>query len=95
MLSSAPLALGSFPFDHDDPDLQIRRMNAFAPLAALFNVTGFPAITLPFGKDAAGLPLPVQIVAPMGHDLLLLELSKRLEQDGRWQHRFPVAGLHA
>lgn len=93
MLSSAPLALGSFPFDHDDPQLQVRRMHAFAPLAALFNVTGFPAITLPFGMDTAGLPLAVQIAAPMGHDLLLLALARRLEQEGRWQHRFPLAGL--
>ncbi|MBS9722184.1 amidase [Tianweitania sp. BSSL-BM11] len=91
MLSSAPLPLGSFPFDHDDVDLQIQRMTEFAPLAALANITGFPAITLPFGADASGLPLPVQIMAPMGHDELLLALGQRLEQEERWQHRFPVA----
>lgn len=91
MLSSAPLPLGSFPFDHDDTELQIRRMSAFAPLGALANITGFPAMTLPFGADADGLPLPVQIMAPMGHDRLLLALGQRLEQEERWQHRFPVA----
>ncbi|GHD24186.1 amidase [Tianweitania populi] len=91
MLSSAPLPLGSFPFDHDDTALQIERMTAFAPLAALANITGFPAITLPFGADANGLPLPLHIMAPMGRDLLLLALAARLEQEERWQHRFPVA----
>ena len=91
MLSTAPLPLGSFPFDHDDTELQIGRMTAFAPLAALANITGFPAMTLPFGADAYGLPLPVQIMAPMGHDELLLALAQRLEQEERWQHRFPVA----
>jgi amidase len=95
MLSSAPLPLGSFPFDHDDTDLQLSRMSAFAPLAALGNITGFPALTLPFGVDAAGLPLPVQIMAPMGHDLLLLALAGRLEHEERWQHRFPVANQGA
>lgn len=95
MLSSAPLPLGSFPFDHDDIELQIRRMTAFAPLASLANITGFPAISLPFGADAAGLPLPVQLIAPMGHDLRLLSLAAVLEQESRWQHRFPVAGLDA
>ncbi|MDQ0322358.1 amidase [Pararhizobium capsulatum DSM 1112] len=95
MLSSAPLPLGSFSFDHDDTELHIHRMTAFAPLASLANITGFPAITLPFGADATGLPLPVQLLAPMGHDLLLLALAASLEQEGRWQHRFPVAGLHA
>lgn len=93
MLSSGPLPLGSFPVDHDNPDLQIRRMTDFAPLAALANVTGFPALTLPFGADGDGLPLPVQLIAPMGQDRLLLGLAGRLEQEGRWQHRYPVAGL--
>ncbi|MCA1493256.1 amidase [Ensifer sp. NBAIM29] len=93
MLASAPLPIGAFPFDHDDIDLQIRRMTAFAPLAALANITGFPALTLPFGVDRDGLPLPVQIMAPMGGDRLLLSLAARLERQGRWQHRFAVAGL--
>ncbi|MCO6423161.1 amidase (plasmid) [Sinorhizobium meliloti] len=93
MLASAPLPIGSFPFDHDDIDLQIRRMTAFAPLATLANATGFPALTLPFGADDAGLPLPVQILAPMGGDRLLIELAARLEREGRWQHRFAVAGI--
>ncbi|MBL0373670.1 amidase [Rhizobium sp. KVB221] len=93
MLSSAPLAIGSFPSDHQDTDLHLDRMNAFAPLAALANVSGFPALTLPFGNDAGGLPLPVQIMAPMGHEPLLLSLAARLEAECRWQHRFPIAGL--
>lgn len=95
MLSSAPLPIGSFPSDHGDVDLHLERMTAFAPLAALGNISGFPAITLPFGKDADGLPLPVQIMAPMSHEPLLLALAERLEAEGRWQHRFPVAGLAA
>jgi amidase len=93
MLSSAPLAIGSFPSDHGDTDLHLARMAAFAPLAALANISGFPALTLPFGSDADGLPLPIQIMAPMGHDKRLLSLAARLEAEQRWQHRFPVAGL--
>ncbi|QCL97865.1 amidase [Agrobacterium tumefaciens] len=93
ILCSAPLPVGSFPNDHSDTELHFHRMAAFAPLAALANASGFPAITLPFGSDSAGLPLPVQIMAPMGADHLLLQLAEQLEQDGRWQHRFPVAGL--
>jgi amidase len=95
MLASAPLPVGSFPSDHADTDLHFERMAAFAPLATLANASGFPAITLPFGADRDGLPLPVQMIAPMGADALLLRLAGVLEQDGRWQHRFPVAGLNA
>ncbi|MBY5877811.1 amidase [Rhizobium leguminosarum] len=93
MLSSAPLAIGSFPSDHADTDLHLERMTAFAPLACLANISGFPALTLPFGQDEHAMPLPVQIMAPMGYEPRLLSLAARLEAEGRWQHRFPVAGL--
>ncbi|HEX8045056.1 amidase [Rhizobium sp.] len=95
MLASAPPLIGSFPTDHSDTDLHLDRMTAFAPLASLANASGFPALTLPFGADADGLPVPVQIIAPMGKDALLLSLATRLEADGRWQHRYPIAGLTA
>ncbi|MBY4611103.1 amidase [Rhizobium sp. 9T] len=93
MLASAPLAIGSFPTDHADTDLHLERMTAFAPLACLANVSGFPALTLPFGQDEHAMPLPVQLMMPMGHEPRLLSLAARLEAEGRWQHRFPVAGL--
>lgn len=95
MLATIPPAVGSFPSDHDDTDLHLRRMTAFAPLAGLANISGFPALTLPYGADADGLPLPVQLMAPMGGERLLLSLAAALEAEGRWQHRFPVAGLAA
>lgn len=93
MLSGTPKPVGSFPTDHADTDLHFARMVAFAPLAALANVSGFPALTLPFGADRAGLPLPVQLVAPMGCEALLLHLARYLESEERWQHPFPIAGL--
>lgn len=95
MLSSKPLPIGSFPSDHRDTDLHFDRMASFAPLATLANASGFPAITLPFGADDEGLPLPVQIMAPMGAEHLLLSLAADLEREERWQHRFPIAGLSA
>jgi amidase len=93
MLASAPKPIGSFPSDHRDTDLHFARMGSFAPLAALANISGFPAIALPFGVDKAGLPLPVQMIAPMGHEALLLALAARLEGEGRWSHPFPITGL--
>ena len=95
MLASAPPPIGSFPTDHSDTELHLERMTSFAPLAALANISGFPAITLPFGEDGEGLPLPVQLMAPMGEDKLLLQLASVLEAEQRWQHRFPIAGFPA
>lgn len=93
MLSTAPKSIGSFPTGHGDIDLHFDRMTAFSPLASLANISGFPAITMPFGADADALPLPIQILAPMGCEKLLLSLAARLETELRWQHRFPIAGL--
>jgi amidase len=92
MLARAPLPLGSFPSNHDDIDAHFERMAAFAPTATLANASGFPALTLPFGADGAGLPLPVQLIAPMGREPLLLAVAARLEVEGRWRHKFPIAG---
>ncbi|CCV07170.1 Glutamyl-tRNA amidotransferase subunit A [Mesorhizobium metallidurans STM 2683] len=93
MLSTAPKPVGSFPTDHRDVDLHFSRMTAFAPLAPLANVSGFPAITLPFGIDDAGLPLPVQLLAPMGEEGRLLALAALLEKEERWSHGFLLAGF--
>lgn len=93
MLSTAPKPLEYFPMDHTDTAAHFTRMAGFAPFAALANIAGRPALTLPFGTDAAGLPLPVQLLAPMGGEPVLLSLASRLESGERWQHPFPVAGL--
>ncbi|TNB47670.1 amidase [Martelella lutilitoris] len=95
MLTDAPKPVGSFPTDHDDWELHFERMRAFAPIAALANLSGFPAMTLPYGADENGLPLPVQMIAPMGAEAVLLKLAAELENENRWQHRFAIAGVCA
>ena len=93
MLSSQPVRLGEFPTNHSDCGLHFKRMAGFAPLATIANVTGCPALTLPFGEEGDGLPLPVQLMVPMGHDRLTLKLAESLEMQERWQQRFSVAGM--
>lgn len=95
MLSGPPLAIGAFPFDHDDVELQWRRMGDFAPYAMLANVAGTPALTVPHGSDAAGLPLPVQLIGPMASDGLLIRLARVLQRAQPWSFRHSLAGLPA
>ena len=92
MLATAPPPLGAMATDHRDLDLHFARMAGFAPLSTLANVSGFPALTLPFGADADGLPLPLQLFAPMGGEGLLLAVAARLESEGRFKQRFRIAG---
>jgi amidase len=78
VLSGPPPALGAFDMMRADPAAHFAQMEATAPNAALANVAGCPALVLPFGTDAAGLPLGVQLMGPIGSDLALLALGARL-----------------
>ena len=61
---------------------------AWYPYTHPFNMTGHPAVTLPSGFDADGLPLAVQLVGPWHADDRLLRLAAALEQARPWaQHR--------
>lgn len=48
--------------------------------AGIYNVFGFPALALPWGKNGAGLPLSVQIAGPPGSDGLIVRLAIALER---------------
>ncbi|MET8725520.1 amidase [Streptomyces misionensis] len=45
-----------------------------------FNLTGLPAVVLPFGATDDGLPLGVQMVSRWWADTLLLDFAERLEK---------------
>ncbi|MDH5674866.1 MAG: amidase [Myxococcales bacterium] len=64
------------------------------PNTQLFNQTGQPAISLPLHQSRDGLPLGMQLVAPMGREDLLVRLSAQLETALPWAARRPavVAG---
>jgi amidase len=51
--------------------------------AYVITVTGCPAISVPAGTTADGLPVGVQIVAPFGADRRLLEVAAAFEAAGR------------
>jgi aspartyl-tRNA(Asn)/glutamyl-tRNA(Gln) amidotransferase subunit A len=44
-----------------------------------FNLTGLPAISLPWGRDREGVPIALQLVARRGADWSLLGAAQRLE----------------
>lgn len=56
-----------------------------------FNVTGQPAVSLPLGWPADGLPRGVQLVAAYGRDDLLVRVAAQLEAAAPWAHRVPPA----
>ena len=60
-----------------------------------FNISGQPAMSLPLGQFAGGLPLGIQIVGRQGQEALLLSVARILEQAMPWAHRHPPVSAWA
>jgi len=63
--------------------------SATCPFAWPWNVVGWPAISVPAGFTAAGLPIGAQLVAPAEGEALLLSLAAQLEQARGWHRQRP------
>lgn len=59
--------------------------STYSAFTSIYNLTGQPAMSVPFGADADGLPIGVQLVADLGGEGLLLSLATQLEQAAPWQ----------
>ncbi|MDQ4039214.1 MAG: amidase family protein [Actinomycetota bacterium] len=57
----------------------------FAPYPAVWNLAGYPAMSVPVGTRSDGLPLAVQIVGPPGSEAGLLGIAATLEAELPWQ----------
>jgi amidase len=56
----------------------------YAPYTEIFNVTGQPAISLPLAMSGGGLPIGVQLAAPLGEDARVLALAGWFEREQPW-----------
>jgi amidase len=88
--SSAPKA--NFIYNQALPaSATIKSMTEFAPFAALQNITGEPAISLPMGTSDNDMPIGMQFSAGYGEDRTLLELAYELEEAKAWKHIHELA----
>jgi amidase len=73
-----------FPVDQEFPatinGLEMPDYLAWMRSAYLITVTGCPAISVPAGTTADGMPVGVQLVAPHGADRRLLEVATAVEE---------------
>ncbi len=89
-LATPPPRLGWLDMMLDDFDEYWRRVFAFSPFTVWFNLTGQPAMVLPLGRTASGLPLAVQLVARFGDEATLFRLAAQLEAAHPWSWGAPT-----
>lgn len=61
----------------------------FSPWTATWNMTGQPAVTVPAGFGADGLPLSVQLVGRPGAEDVLYSLAGQIEAARPWEQHHP------
>jgi aspartyl-tRNA(Asn)/glutamyl-tRNA(Gln) amidotransferase subunit A len=67
----------------------IARMIAFTRFTRVFNTVGLPALSLPCGFTAAGLPVALQIVGRPFDEATVLRVAHAYEQATEWHRRRP------
>ena len=83
VLPATPLP--ATPIDDSDP-LILSRGN-LTRFTRMFNLTGNPALVLPCGVTASGLPIGLQIVGPHWKEANVLQLAYAYEQATEWHMR--------
>jgi amidase len=66
-----------------------RTMVGACPYAWVWNVLGWPGVSVPAGHTDEGLPVGVQLLGPANGEERLLSLAAQLEAEERWHDRRP------
>ena len=94
VLAQLPAPIGRYAMDNADYlayRLGKKGVIGYSPFAPLANLTGMPAISIPFGLSADGLPIGIQVMGPLGSEAWLLELAAQVEALRPWQRVAPIA----
>jgi len=88
-LAGRPVRVGEIDACSDDPWEDFKRSSEFTPYAAIYNVTGQPAITLPLFQGDDGLPTAIQLGGRPADEATLLSLAAQVEAARPWADRRP------
>ena len=92
-IATPPPPLGTLVATPDTLSGAIERLMALIQFTPQFNASGQPAISLPLCWNGSGLPIGIQLVAPLGGEDVLLRVAAQLEQARPWKERRPP--IHA
>ena len=79
-IASAPLPIGAVAAEGDDIAGGMGLVLRFAAFTPVANVTGRPALAMPAGFDAEGLPLSAQLIGKHAGESALFALGAELER---------------
>ncbi|NEW54567.1 amidase [Nocardia cyriacigeorgica] len=80
VLITPTMPIAAFPAGHDvPPDSGLTSWPQWTPFTYPFNLSQQPAISIPVGTTAAGLPVGMQIVGPRHSDDLVLAVARYAE----------------
>ena len=68
---------------------QVHGLQPAAYSTAMQNVTGNPALSVPFGHLPSGIPFGLQITAPHYHDYRLIDVAEMIESSFPWSRTAP------
>ncbi len=71
------------------PDEEDARIASVLQYTGQFNATGQPAVSLPLGRSAEGVPIGVQLVAAAGREDVLVRVAAQIEQAQGWAGSLP------
>ena len=86
VLGHAPPRIG-YLGEQVDMRTHLIRLLPYTSFTPVQNVSGAPAMSLPLGRSASGLPIGVQLAAPLGQERRLLSLAYELEEATPWPTR--------
>ena len=84
-LATPPPKIGVFDSDITDVNLWMQRLMAFIPFTYLCNITGQPAMSVPFGENGEGLPVGCHFAARYGEEGVLFALAGQIERAKPWR----------
>ncbi len=88
-MAQPPMRLGTLDPLRDDFDGFNRAIQPYVAFTQMFNMSGQPAASLPLYWGDDGLPIGVQIAAPLGEEARILSLAAQFEAACPWFDRRP------
>ncbi|OCA87168.1 amidase [Pseudobacillus wudalianchiensis] len=87
-----PPVIGELNMDAPDSDMKGfgKKIFRYFPFTRLFNTTGQPAVSLPLGWSASGLPIGMQFAGRFADEATLFRLAGQLEEACSWNTKTPI-----